>query len=169
MNIEKTEKEFLKAYDENVDALFRQCYFKVHNTELAQDLLQETFTRTWDYLKKGKEIVNMKAFLYKTINNLVIDEYRKKKPVSLDVMSEDGFDPEAPLGSTAHERLEGKKAMMLIDKLPEPYKQAVFLRYVNGLELKEIAEITREAENTISVHVHRGMNKLKELYKENER
>lgn len=166
MSIDKVEKEFLKAYELNSDALYRQCFFKVHDSELARDIVQETFTRVWDYLAKGKEVLNMKAFLYKTLNNLIIDEYRKKKATSLDLMSEDGFDPEAPEGSSAHERFEGQKALEFIDKLPEPYKEAVFLRYVNGLELKEISEVTGEAENTVSVHVHRGLNKLREMFKE---
>ena len=165
MNVEKMQQDFLKAYDENSDALFRQCFFKVHDRELAKDILQDTFVKTWDYIVKGNTILNMKAFLYKTLNNLVIDQYRKKKTVSLDALAEDGFDPVAPESFDAHDRFEGEKALKFLEKLGEPYKDAVFMRYVNGLELSEIADITGESENTISVHVHRGINKLRELFK----
>jgi DNA-directed RNA polymerase specialized sigma24 family protein len=41
------------------------------------------------------------------------------------------------------------------------------MRYVIGLELKEIAEITGDSVNTVSVHVHRGINKLRELFNKN--
>jgi len=164
MDKERIQNQFLRAYDENSDAMFRQCFFKVHDTEIAKDILQETFVRTWDYIAQGKTILNMRAFLYRTLNNLVVDHYRKKKAVSLDALSEDGFDPVAVEGIDANDRMEGEKAMKLLDELPEPYKEAVFLRYVNGLELSEIAEITGESLNTVSVHVHRGIGKLKELF-----
>jgi RNA polymerase sigma-70 factor (ECF subfamily) len=169
MDTETIQREFLLAYEENSDALFRQCFFKVNDRELATDILQETFTRTWDYLAKGKEVLNMKAFLYRTMNNLIVDHYRKKKAVSLDAMQEDGFDPEGVEGITANDRIEGEKAMQLLNTIPSPYKEAVIMRYVNGLELKEIAEITGESVNTVSVHVHRGINKLRESFnKDNE-
>jgi RNA polymerase sigma-70 factor (ECF subfamily) len=164
MNIEIMQKDFLRAYDENSDALFRQCFFKVHDRELAKDILQETFVRTWDYIAKGKTILNMRAFLYRTMNNLIVDEYRRKKSVSLDGMEEDGFMLVAEEGVNANDRMEGKRAMELLERLPPPYKEAVFMRYVSGLELSEIAEITGETENTVSVHVHRGIAKLKELF-----
>ncbi|HRH27145.1 MAG TPA: RNA polymerase sigma factor [Parcubacteria group bacterium] len=167
MDTETIQKEFLLAYEENSDALFRQCFFKVNDREVATDILQETFTRTWDYLAKGKEVQNMKAFLYRTMNNLIVDHYRKKKAVSLDVLAEDGFDPEALEGINANDRIEGEKALKLLDKIPSPYKEAVFMRYVSGLELKEISEITGEEVNTVSVHVHRGIKKLRELFNEN--
>lgn len=167
--MEDQKELFLKAYDENSDALFRQCFFKVHDREIAKDILQDTFARTWDYIAKGNEIQNMRAFLYRTLNNLVIDEYRKKKAVSLDVMQEDGFNPEAPEETSANDRMEGKRALELVNQLSEPYREAVFLRYVNGLELSEISEITGDSENTVSVHVHRGINKLRELFQKNER
>jgi RNA polymerase sigma-70 factor (ECF subfamily) len=109
----------------------------------------------------------MKAFLYRTMNNLIVDHYRKKKAVSLDVLAEDGFDPEALEGINANDRMEGEKALKLLDKIPSPYKEAVFMRYVSGLELKEISEITGEEVNTVSVHVHRGIKKLRELFNEN--
>ncbi len=167
MDTEIIQKEFLKAYEDNSDAMFRQCFFKVHDRELAKDMLQETFVRTWDYLSKGKTILNMRAFLYKTLNNLIIDHYRKKKAISLDALSEDGFDPVAVEGIDANDRMEGERAMKLLEELPDPYREAVFMRFVSGLELHEIAEITGEPLNTVSVHVHRGINKLRELFKEN--
>lgn len=160
---------FLRAYDEHSDALFRHCYFKVHDRERAKDILQDTFTKTWGYMASGKEINNLKAFLYRTLNNLIIDEYRKKKEVSLDVLHEDGFDPTSPETSTPELRFDGEIALKLLSQLPEPYHEAVFMRFVNGLEISEIADITGESENTVSVHIHRGLKKLKESFSQYDR
>lgn len=163
--METKQKNLIEAYEKNADALFRHCFFKIHDRELAKDLLQETFVKTWDYIAQGKEISNMRAFLYKTLNNMIIDEYRKKKVVSLDELAEEGFDPMAETGPTADDRFMGEKALRLLQEIPNPYRDAVVMRYVNGLDLSEIAEITGETENTVSVHVHRGLTKLKELFK----
>ncbi len=162
--MENMKQEFISAFDQHSDALFRQCFFKVHDRELAKDILQDTFLKAWKYVSEGKEVSNMKAFLYKILNNLIIDEYRKKKPQSLDVLEESGFEPHANESSTIEDKIDGARALSLINKLPEPYKEPVFLKFVNGLEISEIADITGEAENTVSVHIHRGLSKLKQLF-----
>jgi DNA-directed RNA polymerase specialized sigma24 family protein len=76
---QKRTDEFIALYDEMADQLFRHCFFKLSNRELALDLVQETFSRTWEYISSGKEVNNIKGFLFKVANNLIIDEYRKKK------------------------------------------------------------------------------------------
>ena len=50
------ERDFLATYEENANALFRHCLARVRNRELAKDIVQETFTRTWEYLAKSKHI-----------------------------------------------------------------------------------------------------------------
>jgi RNA polymerase sigma-70 factor, ECF subfamily len=159
---------FLSAYEEHADALYRYCFFKINDADLAKDLLQDTFTKTWQYIASGKKIDNVKAFLYRSVNNQIIDEYRKKKHASLDAMSEEsGFDPEYTGESSYFERLDGERAIKLLVHLPHAYRDAIFMRYVEGLTLSEIAEVLEESENTISVRIHRGIKQLRELFDEN--
>jgi len=161
------QQSFLTAYEEHSDALFRYCFFKLHDREKALDLLQDTFTKTWQYIESGKRVDNLKAFLYRTANNQIIDEYRRKKAVSLDAMQEEGFDPEFMEDSSYMERLDGERALKLLKHIPEQYRDAIFMRYVEGLDLKEIAEMLGESENTISVRIHRGIRKLREIFDTN--
>src|SRR3989344_1677981 len=92
---EQVERDFLVAYDENADALFRHCFARVRDRELAKDITQETFVRTWEYLAKGKQIEHPRAFLYRTLNNCLVDTMRKKRSASLDAMTEEtGFELE---------------------------------------------------------------------------
>ena len=164
--MDKKKAQFTAAYEEHADALFRFSFFKLSDRELAQDTLQETFTKTWLFIAKGGKVDNFKAFLYRTMSNLIIDEYRKRKPIdSLETMGEDGGF-EAPFDDTESwfNKADGERAMKLIGQIPDPYNEAVFMRYVEDLSLQEIAEITGETENAISVRVHRGLEKLKKLY-----
>ena len=76
---DKREKEFLSAYEKYANDIYRHCYFRVYNKELAEDLTQETFIKTWKYIVAGQEIKNTKSFLYKVAVNLIIDHSRKRK------------------------------------------------------------------------------------------
>lgn len=162
MNV--TEKQFIQAYEDHVDSLFRYCAFKVDEREVAKDLVQDTFCKVWVYIAEGNKIQNLKALLYTTLSRTIIDYYRKKKAVSLDSLSENGFDVADDNTKISLDQIDGQQAIALIQKLPEEYRDVIFMKYVNELDLKEIAEILGERENTIAVRIHRGIKMLKELY-----
>ena len=109
---------------------------------------------------------NMKAFLFTTARNLVIDEYRKKKTVSLDALSDEGFDVRSDLHDNVADRIDGARAIAFLSAIPKMYRDAIYMQYVEGLSLKEIAEITGESENNISVRIHRGLQKLREVMRQ---
>jgi RNA polymerase sigma-70 factor, ECF subfamily len=157
--------QFLAAYDQFADQLFMHVLFRVSDRETALDLTQEAFVKTWEYLASGKEVGNIRPFLYKVANNLIIDHYRKKKSDSLDALQEGGFD----MASNDNERIvtasEGKIAIEAIGMLDEKYRQVVMLRYIDELSPREIAEVIGESENAVSVRINRSIKKLKEILK----
>ncbi len=160
-----TEKEFLKAYEDLSDALFRHCFFRVSDREIALDLVQETFFKVWRSISSGSEILNMKAVLFKTASNLIIDYYRKKKNVSLDEMQEDlNFDPVGEGTESIEKSAEWSIIRKTIDMLDEKYKEVMILRYVDGFSVGEVAEILGESENVVSVRIHRATARAKEIF-----
>lgn len=158
------EEEFLEAYDAYADAIFRHCYYRLFDRERAKDVMQDTFVRTWEYMQKGEKVDNIRALLYRVANNLIIDFVRKKKETSLDAMQEEGFDP-ATDEDMSHiaDRLDGGQAIEALKQLDDTHREVLVLRYVNGLQPAEIAEITGETANTVSVRIHRGLGKLRVL------
>ena len=161
------EKEFIEACEVHSDALFRYCFFKISDREIAKDLVQETFMKTWNYLTKGEKIGNLRAFFYRTLSNLIIDEYRKKKAVSLDNLQEKtGFDQGFDEEEILEDKIDAEKALLLLHQIGEDYKDIIVMRYVQELSIKEIAEIINESENTVSVKIHRGLKKVKEIFKD---
>lgn len=158
-----TEHEFIRHYDELSDALFRHCYFRVFERERAKDLVQEAFVRTWDYLARGKRIDSPKAFLYRVLNNLIIDESRKRRTLSLDALSEEGFDPghdERPERVVA---LEVRNILRFLNKLGPEERDIVVMRYVDDFGPKEISDILGIRENAVSVRLHRAIQRLRSL------
>ena len=150
-----------EAYDLYADAIFRHCYFRIFDRDRARELMQDTFVRTWEYLCKGEKIDNVRAFLYKVANNLVIDEVRKKKEMSLDSMMEAGFNPGYDASNDMKAKVDESRVLATFKKLEKHYREVLIMRHVDGLTPSEIADITGESANVISVRLHRGLQQLK--------
>ena len=152
------------AHHDFSKGLSSRAYFKVHDHELSKDLVQDTFIKTWSYLVKGGQIDIMKAFLYHILNNLIIDQYRKHKTDSLDTLVENGFEPKDTDSVRFLDILDGKGAMNLISQLPETYKKVMRMKFIQHLTLREMSILTGQTKNSTAVKIHRGLEKLKDLY-----
>ncbi|MFA6458959.1 MAG: RNA polymerase sigma factor [Candidatus Paceibacterota bacterium] len=161
---------------QNSDELTVACYdynkglnsyasFKLNDSALGEDLVQDTFTKTWAYLVKGGKIVLMKAFLYHILNNLIVDQYRKQnhKMESLDTLAEKGFEPKDEASEHVSNFLDGTAAMRRIAMLPETYRKVMRMHFAQSMPFKEISLITGQTRNAIAVQIHRGVQKLKIL------
>lgn len=160
------EQILLNAYDEYADAIFRHCALRLRDRERGKDLMQETFVRVWESLQRGTDIENMRAFLYRVANNLIIDDARRRKlrtEESLEGMQEEtGWEPPdtAPDPSRV---THGAMVMETVAQLEEPYRTAVVMRYVDGLPPRDIADALGVSPNVVSVRIHRGIEQLATL------
>ncbi|MDE1944965.1 MAG: RNA polymerase sigma factor, partial [Patescibacteria group bacterium] len=130
------EEAFLDAFDAHADAIFKHVSLRVGSRERARDVTQDAFIKAWDYLAKGGEVREWRSFLYRVANNLIIDEYRRAKDLSLDALMEDGAADGALLAAPEglaerEEALDRERAVAqvraLIPELPEPYRGALVL------------------------------------------
>ncbi len=155
-----------EAYETHAKSLRKHAIFKLNNIPLADDLVQETFFKAWKYLLRQGEIEMMHAFLYHVLDGLIIDQYRKakRKVVSLDVLLESGYEPCAIDYEREYNVFDGKEAFQLTKQLSSHYQEVLTMRYMKGLSLGEMAEITGQSKNTMAVQTHRGLGKLRELY-----
>jgi RNA polymerase sigma-70 factor (ECF subfamily) len=152
------------AHQDYEEGLNKYASFKMSDHAVGEDLVQETFIKTWSYLVKGGRIETMKAFLYHILNNLIVDEYRKRKAVSLNVLMEKGFEPNTGQSGRIFNILDGKAAFLLIQFLPVTYRKVMHMRYIQDLSLQEISLITGQSKNTVAVQAHRGLEKLRLIY-----
>lgn len=123
--------------------------------------------RLWKSMNNGAEIDKVRPFLFKVAHNLIIDWYRKKKPVSLEgLTTEDGveFEPhqETPFADLEM-GAEGRYLVGKIDDLGPQYRQPVYLRFVEGLSPQEIGDILGITANAASVRINRGLEKLRSI------
>lgn len=163
MEIEKIKEQYLNHYDEYADALYRFFVFQTSNSDIASDLLQDTFMKTWEYITQGKPIKNLRAFLYRVARNTLTDYRRKKKAHSLEAITETGvdFESEVDILEEHIHKDDAKFVLQSLEILDEDSKELISLRYIEEMSIKEIAEIMDERPNTISVKIHRTVEKLK--------
>lgn len=162
--------KFENIYRENIDPLFRFVHFRVSDREEAIDLAEESFLRLLKEMEKGK-VEHPRAFLYRVARNLIIDWYRKEKSLSLKPFADgEGGEEEvfvdmfASTLPSAEVDAEAKMVMEAIAKLPAIYRESVYLRLVEELSPKEIADILNESANTISVRINRGSMELRKMF-----
>jgi len=176
MEPDTIKNKFIRIYDDESDSIYRFCLLRTSDKDVAVDLMQDTFMRFWDVLsREGSGIQNMRAFLFTIARNSIIDWYRKKKSLSLDALTEGegGMDVERFLDMPQRNDLEmAHEAKFLMEKIREidsHYQQVVYLRFVEGLEPREIADIIGESANVVSVRIHRGIKQLRKItgYDEN--
>jgi RNA polymerase sigma-70 factor (ECF subfamily) len=163
---EQTEREAIlsTAHSDYAKGLRSHAFFKLNSRSMSDDLVQDTFAKTWRYLARDGKIDIMKAFLYHILNNLIVDEYRKRKLLSLDVLLTKGYEPSADYSERLIDALDGKAALFLIQRLPVMYQKVMRMRYVQDLTLAEMSLATGQSRNTIAVQLHRGLAKLRLLY-----
>ncbi len=157
------EQDFLKVYEREADAIYRYCYFRLYDKEKGSDFMQEAFTKAWQYISEGNDVKNIRALVYKIANNLIIDYIRKKKEASLEALQESGFEPGAHMNEMSDNYLDAKTALTKLQHIEQEYREVVYMRYVENLTPREIAEIIGESVNVISVRIHRGIKKLKQI------
>ena len=160
---------FHSIYEEYADILFRYSFFKLSDREKAKDIVQDSFIRFWEFIAADGKVENVKPFLYKIATNAIVDQYRKHKNLSLDSLAEDGFDPADTEG---HKKMmtsaDSQLALKLLNRLDPEDRDIMLMRYVEGLSVKEIAEIINDRENTISVKIHRSIKELQDLFENND-
>jgi len=170
MSNQSLQQQFSKWFDLYADPIFRHCYVRLHDRERAIDLMQETFMRSWSYITRGGEIREPRAFLYKTANNLIINEYeRRKHTSSLEKMDEEtGYEPSVEADESVSAQIDASIILKYLAETNQEYRDILVMRYIDDLTINEIAQVLDETENNISVRIHRAMKKLRDIVQKKE-
>ena len=149
------------AFDEllarNQQQLFDFILALTRDKDKADDLFQETFIRAIVKMKDG-QYFNQGKFLYwlmRIARNLLIDDVRKQKKGQAVNVSDDelltvidcGHPYKSREDMLVAEELSGHMRQ-LMDLLPDEQREVVLMRYYQGLQFKDIAEITNVSINT---------------------
>jgi len=87
---------------------------------------------------------------------------------SLETLREDGFDPGVEDEALGRDVIAEENVLNVLKDVEEPYRTAVVMRFIEGLEPREIAEALGESANVVSVRITRGLKKLSSLLPDGE-
>ena len=148
--------------------IFRLIYSKLGNEDDAKELTQETFMRAFRSLPRYKVLdVSFKSYLGKIAINLVTDFWRKKGRTpqisNIAEYQESIFDKrENPEEYTL--RLEGQEQIAnLVESLPDEQRQAVKLRVILGLSIRDVAIQMNKTESAIKMLQQRALKNLRKM------
>ena len=147
--------------------------------EVAQDAFVKAYRALATYPAERIRGLALRPWLYRITLNTARNRFRGKKlrTVSLDHPLFPGSDeiweapdsPEKRPDRRYEKRRERQDIEGLMAALPDRYRSALQLRYVEGLRLEEVATVLGQPLGTVKSNVHRGINALREALSESRR
>jgi len=134
--------DFERFYRENVRLVAAIAAGRVGDPIQAEDLTQETFLRAWQHYAHVAELPApaRRAWLVRTVRNLATDAWRRR------VREEAAPPPAGPPSEQFDLRLDVDQALA---ELPAEDRDLVVMRYVEGMNSREIGEALGTPEGTI--------------------
>ena len=149
---------------QHMDALYSGALQLTRNKSDAEDLVQDTYLRAYVHFDRFEKGTNLKAWMFKILRNLFINRYNKKKnqgiSVDLDTVEHRLEAPSAPHDITT---LAGQDLEAALRQLPDDYRIAVVLAFVEGFSYREIASIMDCPIGTVMSRISRARRRLREL------
>lgn len=147
--------------------IFRYVLLSVRDRDLAETVTQDCFVRAYRARGRYRAECSVSTWLIKIATNLIRDHARRRgfqfwrtaNVFSIDVpgiadrLASGQVSPEA--GLVAQDRL--RCVWRIVDSLSENQKKVFLLRFVEEMEISEIAEVTTMKVNTVKSHLHRAL------------
>jgi len=153
---------FAEIYRDNVQAIFRYIFHRVNDSQLAEDLTGDVFTKALeglpDYQDQGKPFI---AWLYRIAHARVVDHYRRveRRPTESDVEDEPiSVDQDMDAGMIRRHAAQVLRAA--ITELTEEQQQVIILRFIEGLRIETVAELMGKQANAIKALQFRALRSL---------
>lgn len=136
---------------------------QVGDRDTAADLAQESFVRVLAAQSSGQAVLDMRALLYRTARNLVIDQHRRnqvRRHDDLDALPEDQH-PHAPQHLQPEELLASQQVirayLATIEALPERCREAFVLHVFDECSHAQIALHMGISVSMVEKHIVRAM------------
>ncbi|MCB0419482.1 MAG: sigma-70 family RNA polymerase sigma factor [Bdellovibrionales bacterium] len=155
-------KWFHEVLKENQGALLRFAHSLVSDTELAQDIVQEAFTRLWDRAPDDVEGYVVE-WLFKVCRNLSIDHLRKEKrmdnkALNLDCLEDlDQLDVESQLDKKSRQQIVAEVISQL-----KPHQQEVLrMKFEKDFSYHKISDVTGYSVTHVGVLIHNTIKAIR--------
>jgi RNA polymerase sigma-70 factor, ECF subfamily len=152
--------------------VFRTALAITHNTQTAEDILQEVFLKLHRYSDSIDQSVTLSPWLYRVTANLCYTYLTRQKRwlTTLEGVLENIVAPSynSPEAQTERGELQAL-VQQAIDMLNPNHKIVIVLHYLADLSLKDIAEILQVPEGTVKSRLYYGRENLRKRLEHNQK
>lgn len=157
---------FKKLFEENSKKIFNLCYGYTGDSDIANDLMQETFIKVWQHLGKFRNESQLSTWIYRIAVNTCLSHLRTVKRKPMDELNDQIIENYTEEPTEKHEQvaLLYKSIAQL-----EENERIIITLVLDEMPYPEIAQIAGVSEGNLRVKIHRIKHKLTEIYNRYER
>lgn len=155
-------------YTETCQHMFFLAKSIVKSDEEAMDIIHDSYICVFQKLDNIKNAAGFKSYLRTTVANRCKNYLRKKKPLYLSDMTEDGTELELEdTDGVIPGELVGNEDVIecvrrVVESLPEEQRMCVILRYYDEMSLQEIADTLEISLGTVKSRLSRANKKMRD-------
>ena len=157
--------------DEYGDDVYKFCRRLTYSKEDAEDLFQETFLKTVEYIGKINASDNPRAFVF-TITSNTWKSWKRKHARRLRLAPVEPLTEDVPGGNTIEESVlnkdEARIVRDLVNGLPESLRLPVILYYTLEMHITDIAATMRLPPGTIKSRLFKAREMIRKGLKQYE-
>lgn len=171
MHDEQTLLHHAKKFDENAlaaifDHYYRPIYAYIYHAtshvQTAEDLTAKVFHRFLESLHNGQAPEqHLKAWLFRVVHNLVIDEARRQVFRLHDPLEDDIPAENVDLESVAEQTLITEQVQAAMHQLTLKQRAVIILRFLEGFDISEVAQILQLTVGAVKAQQHRALETLR--------
>jgi RNA polymerase sigma-70 factor (ECF subfamily) len=141
----------------------------VRNQEDQDDLLQDIFVKVYKNLNAYDQALPFSSWVYRIAHNEAVSLFRRRSARPEGSQVDDGDEIVHTLAAkddVMHDaimRHEGRELMQAIERLDERYRDVILLRFFEGKEYEEIADILTLPVGSVATRIHRAKSRLRAL------
>ncbi|MGN7299278.1 sigma-70 family RNA polymerase sigma factor [Ferdinandcohnia sp. SAFN-114] len=171
--MDKEEKNYIleKMMIEYGNELVRLAFSYVKDTEIAKDMVQNTFIKCYKNLDSFRYDAQVKTWLYRITINECKDYLKSWNYKMVQVRSFINETTRSMLPSTERtvfDKYNNQEMKESIFSLPKVYREVIYLYYYDSLTTVEIANVLDIPVNTVKTRLRRAKQRLESLIKEAE-
>ena len=166
------DKLFNSEFVPHIDALYNFAFRLSFDEDDANDLVQDTFLKSYRFIESYEVGTNAKAWLFRILKNSFINDYRKKskEPSKVDYTEMENYynSEDTPVEATTDLRIDTVKDMMgdevtnALNALAIDFRTIIILCDLEGFKYEEMAKILDIPIGTVRSRLHRARQMLKE-------
>ncbi|MFZ5351911.1 MAG: RNA polymerase sigma factor [Bacillota bacterium] len=169
--VQRFKSKDFTAFDEIFSRFYKPIFYYIYkmtyNTDIAEDITQDTFVKVYKALSNMDDSLKLSAWIYRIAHNACVDYLRKNK-VSfelIDNIKEACSEVNEPEQGFINKELQ-LRIIKVMKRINSRYRSVLVMRDYNNLSYNEIACILKCSESAVKSLIHRARQEFQKVFAE---